>query len=110
MPGQGPAPRSEPQLPTRNSLEMAERTKYQQQVIRNYYRNQDSILLARLSDLVGELYLAEGKARARHWKAAAEAMTKLQIPASRIEHLVKQDNAALLAKVVEELNARPAAG
>lgn len=85
---------------------MAERTKYQQQIIKNYYRNQDNILLSRLSDLVGELYLAEGKAKERHWKAAAECMTKLKIPAARVEHLVKVGNPALVAKVVEELNAK----
>ena len=40
---------------------MAERTRYQEKVIKNYYQNIDAISLSRLSDLVGELYLAAGK-------------------------------------------------
>jgi hypothetical protein len=53
--------------------------------------------------MVSELYLSEGKKRQRLWKSAAEAMTKLGVPASRIDHLLKQDNPALLAQVVKEL-------
>lgn len=82
---------------------MPERSRYQQQVIKNYYKNQDSILLDRLSDLVSKLYLAEGKTRARLWKNAVEALEKLELPKSRIEHLLKQDDPALLAGVVQEL-------
>jgi hypothetical protein len=76
-------------------------------VIKNYYKNQDAILINRLQELVTNLYLAEGKGRAKHWKSAASAMEKLEVPASRIEHLLKQDDPALLAKLVEELLARP---
>ena len=38
---------------------MAERSKYQQKVIKNYYDNREAISLQRLSELVTELYLAE---------------------------------------------------
>lgn len=82
---------------------MVERSKYQQKIIKNYYENADQIALQRLSELVTELYLAEGKARARHWKSITGALTKLKIPATRIEHLQKRDDPALLAKLVEEL-------
>ena len=82
---------------------MPERSRYQQQVIKNYYKNQDAILLDRLSDLVSKLYLAEGKTRTRLWKNAVDALEKLELPKSRIEHLLKQDDPALLAGVVQEL-------
>jgi hypothetical protein len=82
---------------------VAERSKYQQKIIKNYYDNREAISLQRLSELVTELYLAEGKAREKQWKFIRGALEKLKIPASRIEHLVKQDNPALLAKMVEEL-------
>ncbi len=82
---------------------MAERSKYQQKVIKNYYDNREAISLQRLSELVTELYLAEGKAREKQWKYIRGALEKLKVPASRIEHLAKQDNPALLAKLVEEL-------
>lgn len=85
---------------------MAERSKYQQKIIKNYYNNVEAISLQRLSELVTELYLAEGKARQKHWKNIAGALEKLKIPAARIEHLVKQDNPSLVAKLVEELLAK----
>jgi len=81
-------------------------TKHQQKIIRNYYENRESISLQRLSELVTELYLAEGKGREKQWKYITGALEKLGIPADRIEHLRKQDNPALLAKLVEELMAK----
>ena len=85
---------------------VAERSKYQQKIIKNYYENREAISLQRLSELVTELYLAEGKARQRQWKNITSALEKLKVPASRIEHLVKQDNPSLVAKLVEELLAK----
>jgi hypothetical protein len=85
---------------------LAERSKYQQKIIKNYYRNQDAILMQRLTETVSDLYLAEGKGRARLWKNAAGALQRLKVPASRIEHLLKSDDPALLAKLIEELLAK----
>jgi hypothetical protein len=87
---------------------MAERqhSKYQQRIIKNYYENKESISLQRLSELVTELFLAEGKARAKTWKNITGALEKLKIPPARIEHLVKADNPSLVAKLVEELLAK----
>ena len=81
-------------------------TKHQQGIIKNYYENRDAISLQRLSELVTELYLAEGKRREKQWKNIVAALEKLKVPPARIEHLVKQDNPALLAKLVEELLAK----
>jgi len=85
---------------------MAQRTKYQEKIIKNYYQNQDAILLQRLSEQVTELYLAEGKARAKQWQKIQGVLEKMKVPASRIEQLVKSDNPSLLAKLVEELLAK----
>jgi acetylornithine deacetylase/succinyl-diaminopimelate desuccinylase-like protein len=81
-------------------------TKHQQKIIKDYYENREAISLQRLSELVTELYLAEGKGRERQWKFIVGALAKLGLPAERIEHLRKQDNPALLAKLVEELLAK----
>ncbi|HEX3999882.1 MAG TPA: hypothetical protein VHX65_15130 [Pirellulales bacterium] len=85
---------------------MPEFSKYQQKVIKRYYDNQGAILLQKLGEHVTELYLAEGKARDRRWKLIVAVLEKLKIPASRIEHLRKADNPALLAKLLEELLAK----
>ena len=82
---------------------MAERTRYQEKVIKRYYDNLDAIALARLGELVGELYLAEGKKRQTAWKRIVAALEKLKVPASRIEHLQKQDKPELVAQLVSEL-------
>lgn len=80
-----------------------EHSKYQQKIIKNYYNNRGAISLQRLSELVTDLYLAEGKTRATKWKQAASAMEKLGIKADQIRHIVQQDNPALVAKLVEDL-------
>ncbi len=85
---------------------MPEFSKYQQKVIQRYYDNQDAILLQKLGEHVTELYLSEGKARARRWKLIVAVLEKLKIPASRIEHLQTTDNPAPLAKLLEELLAK----
>jgi len=81
-------------------------TKYQQRIIKNFYENRESISLQRLSELVTELYLSEGKARERQWKFIVGALNKLGLPEQRIEHLKKKDDPKLLAKLVEELMAK----
>ena len=79
---------------------------YQQKIIKRFYDNQDSLQHQRLAELVGELYLTEGKKKAKAWADAAAAMVKLGVPQSRIDHLVKQGNPALVAEVVKELEAK----
>lgn len=86
---------------------MAEHTPYQKKLIKRYYDNQDLILRQRLSELVGNLYLAEGKKRDRLWDSAAQAMEKLGIVKSRVEHLLAKRDPVLLAELVKEIEARP---
>jgi len=81
-------------------------SKYQQKIIKNFYDNREAISLQRLSELVTELYLAEGKAREKQWKYIDGALRKLGLPADRIEHLRKKDDPKLLANLVEELLAK----
>jgi hypothetical protein len=79
---------------------------YQHKIIKRYYDNLDTISIQRLAELAGELYLAEGKKKERAWTAAAAAMKKLGVPQSRIDHLVKQANPALVAELVKELEGK----
>jgi hypothetical protein len=85
---------------------MADLTPYQQKIVKRYYDNLDSIQLQRFADLVGELYLSEGKKRQRVWKAMVAVMEKLKVPQWRIEHLQKQDNPELVAQLVKELEGK----
>jgi hypothetical protein len=82
---------------------MAEYSKFQQNVIKNYYENFDTLQLQKLGEHVTELYLAEGKARERRWTQVIAVLEKLKIPAARIKHLRESDNPALLAGLLQEL-------
>jgi hypothetical protein len=85
---------------------MADFTPYQQKIIKRYYDNAETLKLQRLAELVGELYLSTGKKRQRLWTTVVGAMEKLGVPQSRIDHLRKQDNPALIAEVVKELEGK----
>ena len=85
---------------------MADFTPYQQKIIKRYYNNQDAIQRQRLAELVSELYLSSGKKRQRVWESVASAMQKLGIPQARIDRLRAQDNPALVAEVVKELEGK----
>jgi len=75
------------------------------EIIKRYYDHQDIIQQQRLAELVSELYLAEARNGKRSGKRSARPMQKLGVPQSRIDHLVEQENPALVAEVVK--NSRP---
>jgi hypothetical protein len=82
---------------------MAKRTPYQERAIRNYYKNQDQILIQRLGDLVTDLYLADGKNRAKLWKRAEEILEKFKIPPAEIQNVCQSDKPEMLANVLKRL-------
>lgn len=84
---------------------MADHTNYQKGVIRRYYDNREQIDEGRLSELVTNLYLASGKKQEKMWQTAADLMERLEVPESRISHVVKTADPAILAEVVKDLQA-----
>jgi hypothetical protein len=82
---------------------MPDRTPYQQNIIKRYYRNFDAIKQQRLTEMVGEIYLAEGAKRDRLWKQVEKVLLDLEFPASRIQHLMSKKDPALLASLLSEL-------
>ena len=85
---------------------MAELTKYQQSIVRNYYDNLDTALLQRLGEQVTDLYLAEGKKRAKLWETVEKSLTKLGVPKSRVDRVVSSDDPRQLATILQELLAK----
>jgi hypothetical protein len=81
-------------------------TPHQQKIIKRYYDNLDTLSLQRLAELVGELYLTTGKKRERVWTNIVAALRKLEVSQARIDHLRAQDNPALVAQVVKELEGK----
>jgi len=92
-------------LPMSESKTPRNYTANQQKIIKRYYDNIDTIASQRLAELVGELYLAEGKKKDKVWQSVEKTMEKLEVPKSRIEHLMKQKDPKLLAELVKELQA-----
>ncbi len=79
------------------------RSRYQEKVIKNYYRNLDAIALQRAMEQVSELYLCEGKKREQTWKRLIANLEKLGLPASQIEHLKEQNDPERIAEALKKL-------
>ncbi len=76
---------------------------HQQKIIKRYYENIDQVAWQRLSELVADLYLAEGKKRERLWVSAASFMQKMKVPQARIDAIVEKKDIEKLALLVKEL-------
>ena len=79
-----------------------ERSRHQEQIIKDYYKNRDSIGLQKAQEAVTELYLSEGKKRATVWKRLAGHLEKVGLPQSQIDHLREQDDPEMVAKMLEK--------
>lgn len=96
---------------------------YQKDVVSHYYDNLDAIMLAKLSELVSELFLADTDAnpsagstklttgalrtrRNRLWQRAQKAMTNLKIPPAIINHILAKKDVQILAKNLNDWLAR----
>jgi hypothetical protein len=77
-------------------------SRYQQSVIRNYYKNQDNVSLQRAQELLTDLYLAEGKKREKVWDSLFNHLEKLGVPANQITHLKEAKNPELIAQLIQK--------
>ena len=75
-------------------------SKFQQNVIKRYYDNLDTIGLQRAQELVTDLYLAEGAKRKKVWERLEASLAKAGVPADQIAHLRQQDDPALVAQLL----------
>ena len=80
----------------------AERSRYQEKIIRNYYENRDAIGLQKAQECVTELYLSEGKKRANVWKRLVSHLEKVGLSADQIKHLQTEDDPALVAETLSK--------
>ncbi|MBN2563803.1 MAG: hypothetical protein JXQ75_23035 [Phycisphaerae bacterium] len=90
---------------------MAEYTPYQKKVIGRYYDNRGAIMLQKLSELVGELYLADSeKKRDRLWDRVAAAMKNLKVNESIAAHILAKRKPEILANHVKDWTRQPPGG
>lgn len=76
---------------------------HQTKIIKRYYDNRDAIDDQRLAELVTNLYLSDGKKAEKMWGTAQQIMERMELPATRIQHVIASKDPAVLARVVEEL-------
>lgn len=82
---------------------MADYSKYQQNIIRNYYNNRESISLQRAQEILTELYLTEGKKREKLWTSLLSHLEKLGVKQDTIQHLDREQDPQLVATLLEKL-------
>ncbi len=75
----------------------------QQRIISKYYNQLDTIMLQKLQELVGELYLADTDAkRNRLWQRVQKAMVNLKVPDDIAEHIMAKKDVETLARNLQE--------
>lgn len=79
-----------------------ERSRHQEKIIKNYYRNRDAIGLQKAQEAITELYLSEGNKRATIWKRLASHLEKVGLPADQIEHLREKDDPEMVANILKK--------
>ncbi len=80
-----------------------EYSKAQKKIIDRYYEHFDTIMLTKLQELVGELYLAESKKKQDQlWERIRKAMINMQVPAEIMNHILEKRSPMILAKNLED--------
>lgn len=82
---------------------MTERTKYQQNIIKNYYENRENISLQRAQEILTDLYLSEGKKRQKYWESLTNHLGKLGVKPEVLKRLVAQDDPRAAATLITNL-------
>ncbi len=82
---------------------MTDHSDYQKKIIKRFYDNRGDIDFRKLGEIASDLYLATGKKTDRLWKQAGEIMTRLGVPPTRIAHVLKTADPAILAEVVNDV-------
>ena len=80
-----------------------EYSKHQQNIIKNYYENLDTIVLTRLQELVTDLYLADTEAKKKKlWQQVEKALTKLKVKPAIKARILETQDVKILAQNLNE--------
>lgn len=78
---------------------------HQRKIVDRYYEHRDTIMLAKLGELVSEVYVAESDAaRERLWKRVEKALGNLPANDARARRVLDSRDPAQLAALVSELS------
>lgn len=79
---------------------------HQRKIVSRYYDHRDTIMATKLSELVSELYLAEGKKAETLWGRAAKALANTDADPARAARIVETRDTEALARLVTSLSSR----
>ncbi len=86
---------------------MPDLSRHQKKIIERYYDHRDDIALARLGDIVSELYLADSqRKRDQLWKRAEKAMIALKIKDTLRKNILQRRDPEALARQLREWSAQ----
>lgn len=79
-------------------------SRHQRGIVNRYYDNRDTIMAQKLSELVSDLYLAEGKKAETLWKRAETALQNTDAEPKRVASVVRDRDLGGLAALANELS------
>lgn len=77
-------------------------TRYQQNVIKNYYQNRENVSFQRVQELLTDLYLSEGKKKEKVWESIISHLEKMGVPPDQVEHIKTQKKPELIAQLIQK--------
>ena len=85
---------------------LAKNPRNQQQIVKRYYEHKETIHANKLSEIVSELWLTEGKkAQEKLWGRAQVALMRMGIDAKQVANVMGQHDIEALAKLVAQADA-----
>jgi len=80
-------------------------SKHQQNIVKNYYENLDTLMLQKLGEIVSDLYLSSDDSvkTARLWDSARKSLEKLKAEPGRVSSITTKRNIEELALFVGDL-------
>jgi len=82
-------------------MPMENYSRYQQNIIKNYYKNRDDVAFQRAQELLTDLYLSEGKKREKVWDSLFINLERLGVPPDQLAHIKKERKPEIVAKLLE---------
>ncbi len=76
-------------------------SKYQQNIIKNYYAKPHSNALHAVPEPDTHLYLSTGKKRQKYWEQISVHLAKLGVKPAQIERYVAEDKPELIANLIQ---------
>ena len=78
-------------------------SRHQQKIVGRYYEHRDTIMLTKLSEMVTELYLAEGKKAEMLWTRVEKALASTDADPKKTASVLDSRSVEALASLVSSL-------